>query len=97
MTTVFVLIMHTYNDFGAKINTSVAGIYATKELAESIAGNILENKVETFEEYIASNSNEIQNMSQEDQEIMYSNHVYTMTEDYSPIKYNIEEHTLKGE
>jgi hypothetical protein len=96
MKNVFVLIVDSYNDFGQHMGTGVVGVYTTRELAQQVIDNSLQfdNEIETFEQYV-NNTNGVKNMSEEDKEIMYSNHVYTMS--YPLDEYTIAEFELQGE
>jgi hypothetical protein len=94
MTKVFVLIVDSYDDFGQHMGTGVAGVYTTRELAQQVIDNSPKSEIETFEEYVA-NTNGVKDMSDEDQSIMYSNHLYTMS--YPLDEYEIKEYNLQGE
>lgn len=96
MKNVFVLIVDSYNDFGQHLGTGVAGVYATRELAQQFIDNSREpaNEIESFEEYVA-NTTGVKDMSEEDKEMMYSNHLYTMS--YPQDEYTIAEFELQGE
>lgn len=96
MTKVFILNVDSYNEFGQHLGTNVVGVYTTRELAQQVIDNAPNhnNDIESFEEYVAT-TNGVKNMSQEDQEIMYSNHVYTMS--YPQDEYEIREYELQGE
>ena len=96
MTKVFVLIVDSYDDFGQHMGTGVEGVYTTRELAQKVIDSIPNpnDDIETFEEYLA-NTNSVKDMSEEDQNIMYSNHIYTMS--YPKDEYEIKEYDLKGE
>tara|TARA_R110000822_G_scaffold304781_2_gene430130 strand:- start:3637 stop:3927 length:291 start_codon:yes stop_codon:yes gene_type:complete len=96
MKKVFVLNVDSYNDIGHYLGTNVAGVYATRELAQEFIDNSREpgNEIESFEEYVA-NTTGVKDMSEEDKEIMYSNHLYTMS--YPQDEYRIAEFELEGE
>jgi hypothetical protein len=96
MKNVFVLNVDSYNDFGQHMGTGVVGVYTTRELAQQYIDNStqFDNEIETFEQYV-NNTNGVKNMSEEDKEIMYSNHVYTMS--YPLDEYTIAEFELQGE
>jgi hypothetical protein len=96
MKNVFVLIVDSYNDFGQHLGTGVVGVYATRELAQQYIDNsrISDFKIETFEEYLA-NTDGVKDMSDEDQGMMYSNYVHSMT--YPLDEYTIAEFELQGE
>jgi hypothetical protein len=96
MKKVFVLNVDSYDDFGQHMGTNVVGVYTTRELAQQVIDNSLQfdNEIETFEQYV-NNTNGVKNMSEEDKEIMYSNHVYTMS--YPLDEYTIAEFELQGE
>jgi hypothetical protein len=96
MKNVFVLIVDSYNDFGQHMGTGVVGVYTTRELAQQVIDNSpnYDNDIESFEEYVA-NTTGVKDMSEEDQNIMYSNHLYTMS--YPKDEYEIKEYELQGE
>ena len=96
MKRVFVLIVDSYNDFGQHLGTGVVGVYTTRELAQQVIDNSpnYNDDIESFEEYVA-NTNGVKDMSDEDKDIMYSNHVYTMS--YPKDEYEIKEYELQGE
>ena len=96
MKNVFVLIVDSYNDFGQHMGTGVVGVYSTRELAQQYIDNSSNHNddIETFEEYVA-NTNGVKDMSEEDQDIMYSNHLYTMS--YPKDEYEIKEYAIQGE
>jgi hypothetical protein len=94
MKRVFVLIVDSYNDFGQHMGTGVEGIYTTRELAQQVIDGSPKPEIETFEEYVA-NTNGVKDMSDEDKDIMYSNHVYTMS--YPLDEYDIREYEIQGE
>jgi hypothetical protein len=96
MKKVFVLNVDSYDDFGQHLGTNVVGVYTTRELAQQVIDNEpnLNDDIETFEEYVA-NTNGVKDMSEADQDIMYSNHLYTMS--YPLDEYSIAEFELQGE
>jgi hypothetical protein len=96
MKNVFVLNVDSYNDFGQHMGTGVVGVYTTRELAQQYIDNSpnYDNDIESFEEYVA-NTTGVKDMSEEDQGIMYSNHLYTMS--YPKDEYEIKEYELQGE
>ena len=96
MKNVFILNVDSYNDSGQHMGTGVIGVYTTRELAQQYIDNLpnLNNDIESFEEYVA-NTNGVKDMSDEDQNLIYSHYIYDMS--YPKDEYYIEEYELQGE
>jgi hypothetical protein len=94
MKKVFILNVDSYDDWGRHMGTNIVGLYTTRELAEQYINNVPKTDVPTFDEYLATLDN-VENISDEDREIMYSHYVYDVS--FPLDEYEIKEYKLQGE